>query len=57
MTYEDAELIAIGKLATQLHYEMKGERIRFPELPCPEAMQQAMSTAKGADEAVAALRG
>lgn len=56
MTYDEAELIAIGKLAMQLHYEIKGERICFPELPCYEAMMQAMGTVQGADKAIDALR-
>lgn len=55
MNYEDAESIAIGKLAQQLHVELKGEALQWFEWPCPEAMAKVQATLRETDEVISAL--
>lgn len=52
MSYEEAETIALGQLAAQLHFDMTGEKLGLFEMPCPEAIEQAMAAARETETAV-----
>jgi hypothetical protein len=52
VTYEEAELIAIGRLAGRLHFEITGQQLGLFELPCHEALVQAMQAVGETDQAV-----
>lgn len=52
MSYEEAENIALGRLVAALHLETTGRALSVHEVPCPEAIEQAMAAARETETAV-----